>query len=487
MKTRRFTALASAAALLLAALLSCGEGTSAAPDNTENDDTAPATEAVSARPDSGLPDMDFGGAVYRISTYSEGDLNALYAKETNGEAVNDAIYERNSALEEKYNFTFDTRVTNSEYNAHTKEIANLVLANEDAYELVCGHVVATCNNAIAGYYQDLHEVPYLDFSKPWWPAQSVDEMTIYGRMFTICSGITYIQLANAKVIFFNKELLSANDLPLPYDLVRDGKWTIDKLIAQTKGLYQDVNGDGVRGLEDMYGYTTYPSQNGFLVSCKTPVLSPTEDGGREITVMTGRTSSLVEQLYSWYYESGDAFLAVSDTSKDDYVGNVFGNGHAAYAFSLLKVANQHYRNDNIVYGVVPQPKFDEAQDDYYVFACPSLFSIPLSTENLDFAGFIFEAMTYTGYYDVIPMYYEITLKGKVADSPDDMEMLEIINDHLTVSFAYCYDNWQGFAHLLNSRLGFTQTEGSKDLASMYETYLPSAQARLDAILDGFDG
>ena len=266
-------------------------------------------------------------------------------------------------------------------------------------------------------------------------------MTIYGRMFTICSGITYIQLANAKVIFFNKELLAANDLPLPYDLVREGKWTIDKLIAQTRGLYQDVNGDGVRGLEDMYGYTTYPSQNGFLVSCKTPVLSPTEDGGREITVMTGRTSSLVEQLYSWYYESGDAFLAVSDTSKDDY----------------------------------------------YVFACPSLFSIPLSTENLDFAGFVFEAMTYTGSYDVIPMYYEITLKGKVADSPDDMEMLEIINDHLTVSFAYCYDNRQGFAHLLNSRLGFTQTEGSKDLASMYETYLPSAQARLDAILDGFDG
>ena len=94
-------------------------------------------------------------------------------------------------------------------------------------------------------------------------------------------------------------------------------------------------------------------------------------------------------------------------------------------------------------------------------------------------------MSYYGYYDVLPAYYELTLQGKIADSPDDVEMLEIIKDSMTASFAYCYDNWQGYAHLLGSVMGFNRTSGSKDLASAYEKTNKSAQKRLDEILAGF--
>ena len=82
-------------------------------------------------------------------------------------------------------------------------------------------------------------------------------------------------------------------------------------------------------------------------------------------------------------------------------------------------------------------------------------------------------------------YYELTLQGKIADAPDDAEMLTIIRDNLTASFAHCYDNWQGFGHLLGMRLGFTEKGGKKDLASAYEKGIKSAQKRLDLVLAGF--
>ena len=64
-------------------------------------------------------------------------------------------------------------------------------------------------------------------------------------------------------------------------------------------------------------------------------------------------------------------------------------------------------------------------------------------------------------------------------------MLEIINNNLTASFAYCYDNRQGFAHLLGERMRFNKTSGTKDLASAFEKNKKSAQRRLDLVPAGF--
>ncbi|MBP3917645.1 MAG: extracellular solute-binding protein [Clostridia bacterium] len=487
MRSRLFTA--ASALLLLAAFSACGNDTETNPSDSKNTGTETAAESAAPTPGDNHPalqleDRDFGGAPYRISCYQEADLISLYTDATNGEAVNDAIYARNSMLEEKYNFKIKIDST-EDYSVQNQNVSTLILANDDAYELIYGHVVATCNNAISHLYKNLYEVPYLDFTQPWWPAQSVEQMTVYDKMYTICSGINYRQLAASKVLFFNKDLLTAHDLETPYSSVLDGTWTMDRLIAATKGLYQDVNGNSERDLDDLYGFTSYATQNGFLLSCDAQILAPTPDGGREIAVMSDKMVNLVEKLYGWYYESGDVFLASYERDKPDFIANIFGGGHAVYSFGHLEQAVDFYRNSDIKYGIAPMPKYDEAQSSYYVFACPSLFSIPQTCQNAELAGFVLEAMTYYGYYDIIPAYYELTMQGKIADSSDDVAMLEIINDNLTVSFAYCYDNWEGFAHLLGSRMNFTQKKGSKDMASMYKKYEKTAQRRLDLVLDGF--
>lgn len=477
------------ALLLLSAslLTACGETTVETTADTSADSETTITETAETRPDHGLPDKDFGGAAYRMSVYgNDTEIPYLAPEESIGEAVNDAIYNRNSMLMDAYNFVFEAKSYGTDFGQHTKDISALVLAGEDAYELIYGHVVGTCNNAIIGDYRNLYNLPYLNFDAPWWPAQSVDEMTIFDCMYTITGSATYSQLASAKVVFFNKDLADQYNLDEPYELVRNGEWTIDALIGATAGIYQDVNGDGVQDSGDIYGYTTIPVQNGFFVSTNTPILSATADGGKEISVMTERTVALVEKLYSWYYESGNVLLTTTETTDPTYCAGIFAAGNAVFTFGKLSHASAYYRDSDVSYGILPQPKYDTNQENYSIFACPSLFSVPITCMNTELAGFVFEAMTYYGYYDVIPEYYGTTLQGKIADAPEDVEMLEIINDALTVSFAYCYDNWEGFAHFLSGNImNFTVTGGNKDVASVYAKKEKSAQNRLDKCLEAF--
>ena len=489
MSYRHFTRIsAGLLALLMLSMTACGNTVPETQTETGAADTVPA-ETVETRPSHGLPETDFGGAPFRISCYGDDtEVPYLQPEESIGEAVNDAIFNRNSQLMDAYNFVFETVAYGTDYQQHTKDISALILAGEDAYEMIYGHVVGTCNNALIGDYMDLYTLPYLNFDAPWWPTQSVEEMTLFGRMYTITCSATYSQLASAKVIFFNKDLASQYNLKDPYELVRNGEWTIDTLFELTSGIYQDTNGDGIRDANDRYGYTTIPMQNGFFVSTNTPILAPTEDGGKEIAVMTERTVSLVEKLYSWYYESGNVFLTVTDTKDPTYCAGIFAAGNAAMTFGKLAHASQFYRDSEVSYGILPQPKYDTAQEQYSVFACPSLFSVPITCQNTELAGLVFEAMTYYGYYDIIPVYYETTLQGKIADAPEDVEMLEIINDALTVSFAYCYDNWEGFAHFLSGNImNFSQTSGSKDVASVYAKKEKSALNRLEKCLEAFRG
>lgn len=58
-----------------------------------------------------LPEKDFGGAEYVISTFSLWGDDYVFAEEQNGDVLNDAIFARNSAIEEKYNVKIVVDIT----------------------------------------------------------------------------------------------------------------------------------------------------------------------------------------------------------------------------------------------------------------------------------------------------------------------------------------------------------------------------------------
>jgi hypothetical protein len=73
------------------------------------------------------------------------------------------------------------------------------------------------------------------------------------------------------------------------------------------------------------------------------------------------------------------------------------------------------------FGIVPMPKFDEAQKEYRTMLHDqfTVISIPTTVqdERLDMVGAVLEALSSTAYKIVKPVYYEETLRTKIAQDP----------------------------------------------------------------------
>jgi hypothetical protein len=81
------------------------------------------------------------------------------------------------------------------------------------------------------------------------------------------------------------------------------------------------------------------------------------------------------------------------------------------------------------FGIIPPPKFDEAQENYHVSVdawCTSAVSIPLTVPSIETTGLILEALTFESRYTLLPAYYDINLKTKFARDDESKEMIDLI-------------------------------------------------------------
>ena len=95
------------------------------------------------------------------------------------------------------------------------------------------------------------------------------------------------------------------------------------------------------------------------------------------------------------------------------------------------------------FGIVPFPKFNEAQPDYvaYVGALCAVLAVPTTNSNLDRTGVILENICAESYLTVRPAYYDIVLHGKTIRDDESKEMLDLIFSKRTyeVGAIYSFD------------------------------------------------
>ena len=92
------------------------------------------------------------------------------------------------------------------------------------------------------------------------------------------------------------------------------------------------------------------------------------------------------------------------------------------------------------YGVLPYPKYDENQLEYYTTYCDDLTAImvPVKVKDPTLAGTVTEILSMESYRTVTQVYYEETLKYQAFDNPDCVEVLELVRTSLTPSYSTIY-------------------------------------------------
>ncbi len=453
--------------LCLFLLVSCSENTAetggetSAPVSSTDEPAAQPVEEEEPDPLTLLPEADFGGAEYHIL----GDVNSdwwiisLNSEEVNGEIINDTVFERNAFVEEKYN----VNVTSEETTAAVGLVSRSVKSGGDDYSVVWERINALIPAAQSGHLRNLYRIEQFDFAAPWWDGDSVEALTINGKLFFACNDINVHTIEGCSAMYFSKTVVRDRQLENPYEVVREYRWTLDRMAEAMEAAAADTNGDGIRNEGDNYGLVTGIGQYLSLINGageRLVILEHTADGDTfTLNVASEGVIGAVEKVCAMLNDK-NLTVIVND---NNWGYNAFYTDMSLYYIMQLGSVVGLRNNMENDFGIIPFPMKTEEQGYYTTSmeATAQAMCVPVSAAALDMIGTVTEAMAVYSDRYLIDAYYETTLKGKIARDKDTNEMLDILTGTRTFDYSTCYGSWGVYSSLLTHM----QAKGGADLAS----------------------
>ncbi|MDD4772835.1 MAG: hypothetical protein PHZ09_04440 [Eubacteriales bacterium] len=479
--------------LLLCAILIVTAGACSEPGADVSAETDSVTETTAAETElqSNLPDnLDYEGANARILNYNffGEDAFVLNVTEQTGDIIYDAIYLRNEAVSERLNINFvftDKHAVNGEDFGVL--ISSVIMANSDEYDIIHGVQYSAAQQLIKNYFLNIANLEYTDFDAPWWATDYIKEGTIGSKIFFASGDISLGHIRHMSSTFFNKTVYEnyfgdTNDF---YHLVYNGGWTLDKLGEYAQACYNDINGDGKKDNDDYYGGGVIVSNltDHFTYDAGIRATTRNSEGIPELTMNNEKTVAFTQKLYSLFYEN-DGIHVYPPTEETNYITlpGKFQNNELLLLFGWLHIS-EYLRDMTADFGVIPFPKFDEAQPTYLSMPhdIATVYCLPVTCSTVEMSGAVMEAMAFEGYKSVIPAYYEVALKMKYFRDSDDMalQIVDMIHDNPVSDFAYIYN------YALNN-IGLVMRDlmsGKKsDFASHYAKIETGVQTKLDELV-----
>lgn len=445
-------------------------GDASSDDTSENMETEEETDTLTDYerrqlvPDN-LPDVTYNGDSFRImyANWYMDCANEIKADEMTGDSLNDSIYERNATIEDRFNVSIEP--IDGGYS-HDK-LNEMALTGISAAEVVGCNAFACMVPYAAKACLNWHDVPHIDFDKPWNNKLANDNGTINNRLFGMCSDISLSSMTFTFAIFFNMTLIqnygyTSSDL---YTMVRDGSWTIDKLSEIVSEAYNDIDANGTADDDDFYGfgYQLSNAADVWLTAFDQPILTITPDNTVDITFMNDKTLQILDKLLVLHNSTGfRKFPRQYDEETH------FANNKLLMAPLRFYAAFTTLRTMEAPYSLIPYPKWDEAQDAYYTNADDkfTLFLLPIpNVDNLDFIGVIYEALSAESYKTVYPVYYDEGLKGRYSEEPETAEMVDLVMQgrNFDLTFQYGDSVFQRLPYLIRDMI----IENKNELASTY--------------------
>ena len=108
--------------------------------------------------DAVLSKEKYDGYNYRILV-RKGQTKTQYFEESQEDIVDDAIYRRNKAVEEKYGITISA--SESSHGNYDTDALNSILAGDDAYDIIFTHSRAAFAYAVQGAGYNIHDISYV--------------------------------------------------------------------------------------------------------------------------------------------------------------------------------------------------------------------------------------------------------------------------------------------------------------------------------------
>ena len=455
----------------------------AGPAQTESDEDGPQEPQFALE----LPEgVNYGGYEFKVLT--RGDEMHQYplhsrdiiAEEETGEPINDAVYKRNIIVEDLLNVKITMiALDEGDETRPNQAVKKAVAAGDDIYDLLMTHEIYSAPTAQSGYLMNMANIPYIDFSKPWWCKSATDDLSFGNKIFLALSDFSISSNDHAYIVLFNKNLHQEYALENLYESVKAGSWTFDKMYDLIKDVSKDLDGDGKMTDVDLYGLILGGGQLNFFYAGGNTVMKKDENNIPYYDILTERSILTFEKAFDICI--GEHTYAFSDWN-DKKVPPTFAGGHGLLMTTQIGIVPQ-LRDMDVDFGILPYPKLDERQEKYaeYVDGHAQLMAIPITVQDTEKVGVITEALSYYARVYVVPAYYDINLKTKFSRDAESSEMLDIVMEGRVFDFGYVYDNWVvafKFADQINAK--------KREFVSIIEKNLPAAERQLVKIIDAYE-
>ena len=393
--------------------------------------------------------LDMGGKIFTVLGYvgwGGDEIKAdIAAEELTGDPIEDAAFDRRIKLEQLFNAEF--RVLNAENHEDAVDrLRSAVLAGDDTYDFA----MTACTNftsLLSGdYLMDWSNLAYADMDKPYWDKNFYESMSVLGKHYAANGDVSKRGLQCVWIMAFNKEMIAGNQFESPYELVKAGQWTYDKMHEMGKSVAKDLNGDGKMTLEDdLWGINYNGDTIMGIINCSGIKIAEVNSEG--IPELTIAGESNLEKLAKIYTTMRDQTYSIDTLFKVGGGVTGYGNTDILEAERCLFAAIPSHnvtelRTMELDFGIIPYPKWDAAQANYTPYTVGSyhpVMSVPKTNDDLDNTGIILEMMAYEGMKTLIPAFYESLLKTKTARDEESAEMIDFIFGNLSYDIGNMYN------------------------------------------------
>ncbi len=373
-----------------------------------------------------------------------------------GYTLEDAVYDRNVAVEEKYKVNIVERIEDGEEPLSFLQTA--AFSDDYTYDVIYGwgYKMGTC--VIEGLFGDISSLPNVDLTQEYWSPSSMEDLMINDKLYITINDISMNKLEWGSLIFFNKQLVDDYNVTKDmdgktfYELVNEGKWTIDNFLKAVQLVSVDLDGNGTIDNNDVYGLVDGDASGAnFGYSSGITLTTTADDGSYLVSYYNDNNYALATKIHDVLYNKkfvksyqdlGNNADVPDGMEIHEFYRSFFSNGHALFATGTAQITGE-FRDMEHEYGVIPFPKLDENQQNYIstidsnaaIFAIPATYRKDVGTATPERTGAILEYMSYKSNQVVLPAYYETLLKGQRLNSEEDQVMLDIVRENIHYIFA----------------------------------------------------
>lgn len=469
-------------------MAACGEvggDTTTSPVATKNpSDSENNTEPTETEPQFSTTKYEGKFTVYART--NQGSYNAEYimATEQNGDVVNDAAYKVCCNVADR----FGVELTLKEAAEPVSTLDNDIKSGDDIdYDIMLDRRSGLAKKATAGSLYDFNELG-VNLSADWWDANCVRDLTLNGKNFMMGNSVSIAKLLGSRFFYYNKEIIKDFNLTDPYSLLDSDNWTLEEFLNLVKGVSAPIDGSlGQYGLVLETGESNGVYMH-MLTGCGIKYAETDNDG--TVVCTLGDQLDKIDQIYSKLtavFKDKNYVLTMDEAVSADTTGEsaaasgkydkaraLWASGHFLFTHSSMATSKQFTEMEDD-YGCMPNPKYNKDQTEY-VHKCDRytlIWAIP-NTTSIDKQK-VADIMDYWGYQaekEVIPAYYELTIKSKRFSESKASEVVDLVRRTTRYELIDIFD-------ISNARTALSGGWDNGSVAAKWNAYSKGLKTQMD--------